>query len=79
MPRRSTLKSGDLKGLIGVFRVPLTKPARRATTGTNANEIVDLSIPNNVLVKFRKSCAAYCTAGFVIGLGKSIDSHEIDH
>ncbi|UJR33052.1 hypothetical protein I4U23_020511 [Adineta vaga] len=44
------------------------KTPRRATTG-GSNDSTESTVPNNVLGKFRKSCAAYCTAGFIIGLG----------
>lgn len=74
--RLSKNSERDSNELIEVFRVPIGKAARRATTGTTSNEIAELSIPTNVLVKFRKSCAAYCTAGFVIGLGKLIESYD---
>jgi hypothetical protein len=67
--KKKTLK---IEQFICVFfcRIPIVKSARRTTTGAPTNEAAELSVPNNVLVKFRKSCAAYCTAGFVIGLGK---------
>lgn len=50
--------------------MPVGKSTRRATTGGSTSDMTDLAVPNNVLNKFRKSCAAYCTAGFIIGLGK---------
>ncbi|CAF2118172.1 unnamed protein product [Rotaria magnacalcarata] len=50
-------------------KIPLGKTARRTNTTGATNEPMDSSVPNSVLVKFRKSCAAYCTAGFVMGLG----------
>jgi hypothetical protein len=56
--------------IIFFLRIPVGKPTRRATAGGPTPDITELTVPNNVLTKFRKSCAAYCTAGFVIGLGK---------
>ncbi|CAF1291767.1 unnamed protein product [Rotaria sordida] len=48
---------------------PVGKTARRTNTTGITGDTSELTVPNNVLVKFRKSCAAYCTAGFVMGLG----------
>ena len=49
-----------------VYRLPLGKSPRK-TSSSDAN---DKMVPEPVLSKFRKSCAAYCTAGFIIGLGQ---------
>ncbi|CAF0916509.1 unnamed protein product [Adineta ricciae] len=46
----------------------LNKITRRGT-GSASNDGTETSVPDNILSKFRKSCAAYCTAGFIIGLG----------
>jgi len=53
------------------FRISIGKSPRRGTATGTTGDTTELTVPNNVLNKFRKSCAAYCTAGFVIGLGKS--------
>ena len=52
-----------------LLRLPVGKINRRVTNGGVAADASESSVPNDVLAKFRKSCAAYCTAGFVIGLG----------
>ncbi len=53
------------------FRISNVRSTRRSTYSSGStSDVVELSVPNDVLIKFRKSCAAYCTAGFVIGLGK---------
>lgn len=45
------------------------KSPRRATTSGTTSDSSETNVPQQVLTKFRKSCAAYCTAGFIIGLG----------
>ncbi|CAF0829792.1 unnamed protein product [Adineta steineri] len=49
-------------------KIPLGKTVRRGPRDIPGDS-TEVSVPNNVLMKFRKSCAAYCTAGFIIGLG----------
>ncbi|CAF0746289.1 unnamed protein product [Rotaria sp. Silwood1] len=50
-------------------KLPVGKTTRRTNTIGITGDTSEVTVPNNVLVKFRRSCAAYCTAGFVMGLG----------
>ena len=57
----------------------MVKGTRRVASIGASSDSVDSNVPNNVLSKFRKSCAAYCTAGFVIGLGQFLLFAGLNH